>query len=302
MSRDDEFDFGNEDLFDDGEDDFPGFDEFGDEGEDEVDFDNLGDFSDNDDDFFGEEFDAAEERSGPNRTFVLLAAAMIFIFVIGLILVVFLVLSGDDGGPSDRDLTATQIVLENEGTLAAATEARIALAQTQAAEETEQMTMQAVQTLTQQAESENQTATAEAALTVTANFEASQTALAGLPPTLNPVQIVQTQQAEEATQTALAAVTEEPPEETQQVPQIGDVAATATAIALALGNQPTVQPTDAVGGQEGQPLPTRIPDTGLFDDISGGGADLGLLALIAFGLVGVIFGARSLRGTNNRKQ
>jgi hypothetical protein len=301
MSRDDDFDFDDESLFDeDGEDGFG----FGDE--DELNIDNIDDLSDFEgevsDDFFDEEFDAAEERGGPNRTFVLLAGAMIFIFVIGLILVVFLVLSGDDDGPSDRDLTATQIVLENEGTLAAATEARIALAQTQAAEETEQMTMQAAQTLTQQAEFENQTATAEVALAMTADFEATQTALAETPEGPNALELLQTQQAQEATQTALAAVTEEPPEETQQVPQIGDVAATATAIALALGDRPTVQPTDAVGGQEGQPLPTRIPDTGLFDDISGDGGDLGLLALVAFGLVGVIFGARSLRAANNRKQ
>jgi hypothetical protein len=41
-------------------------------------------------------------------------------------------------------------------------------------------------------------------------------------------------------------------------------------------------------------VPTRLPETGLFDDI-GGGNSFGVLALVALGLVGVIFGARRLR-------
>ena len=41
--------------------------------------------------------------------------------------------------------------------------------------------------------------------------------------------------------------------------------------------------------------PTALPDTGLFDDIAGGTGGLGALALMALGLVAVIFVSRRLR-------
>lgn len=49
------------------------------------------------------------------------------------------------------------------------------------------------------------------------------------------------------------------------------------------------------GGTSGE-----LPDTGLFDDV-GGTDSMALLALVAVGLVGVIFGARRLRTVSNRE-
>lgn len=46
---------------------------------------------------------------------------------------------------------------------------------------------------------------------------------------------------------------------------------------------------------------TALPDTGLFDDVVGGGSGgMGVLALAVFGLVGVIVVSRRLRSTNDR--
>lgn len=46
---------------------------------------------------------------------------------------------------------------------------------------------------------------------------------------------------------------------------------------------------------------TALPDTGLFDDVVGGGTNgVGVLALAVFGLVGVIIVSRRLRSTNDR--
>lgn len=74
-----------------------------------------------------------------------------------------------------------------------------------------------------------------------------------------------------------------------------DVRQTATALSQTLSPQtPLPVVTSSVGGTPVVIIPTRLPETGLFDDI-GGGNSFGVLALIALGLVGVIFGARRLR-------
>jgi len=70
---------------------------------------------------------------------------------------------------------------------------------------------------------------------------------------------------------------------------------TATALAQTLSPQTPVPSTPGTGGTPFL-IPTLLPETGLFDDITGAGAGgIGLLALIALGLVGVIVGARKLR-------
>ena len=60
-------------------------------------------------------------------------------------------------------------------------------------------------------------------------------------------------------------------------------------------------PTQEIGPTQGFPtvMPTALPDTGLFDDIAGGGRDgIGWLALAVIGLVGVIVVSRRLRSSN----
>jgi len=73
---------------------------------------------------------------------------------------------------------------------------------------------------------------------------------------------------------------------------------TATALAAPVtptGEAPVGLPTDGF-----VPLvPTALPDTGLFDDITGGGSGgLGVLGIALLGLVGVIIAARVMRNRN----
>jgi hypothetical protein len=61
-----------------------------------------------------------------------------------------------------------------------------------------------------------------------------------------------------------------------------------------------VTPTRETGVPGGVILPTAIPNTGMFDDISGGTASsFGMLVLAALGLVGVIFFSRRMRSQSN---
>src|SRR5262249_48710918 len=123
-----------------------------------------------------------------------------------------------------------------------------------------------------------------------------------LPPTFTPTppldetqiaaQAIQTQQAASLTQTAEFLLT--PPTPTQGVGAEG-VALTATALAQLL--QPPTPggiPTQEVL-TPGAPVPTALPQTGFFDDLAAGNANVGLVALMAFGLLGVILVSRRLR-------
>ena len=94
-----------------------------------------------------------------------------------------------------------------------------------------------------------------------------------------------------------------PPTATGQITPGGispdDVRLTATALSQTLSPSTpggvVEAGTPGIGGTQVVVLvPTRLPETGLFDDI-GGGNSFGVLALVALGLVGVIFGARRLR-------
>lgn len=106
--------------------------------------------------------------------------------------------------------------------------------------------------------------------------------------------------ATQAAATLFAAQTEaaeNPPTATGQVSPGGlspeDIRQTATALSQTLSPVTPVA-TEAIGGTPVIIVPTRLPETGLFDDIAGGNS-FGVLALVALGLVGVIFGARKLR-------
>lgn len=113
----------------------------------------------------------------------------------------------------------------------------------------------------------------------------------------------QTQAAANIAATEAALNESLPPTATGQITPGGispdDVRLTATALSQTLSpSTPSGVVEEGTPGIGGTPVvvlvPTRLPETGLFDDI-GGGNSFGVLALVALGLVGVIFGARRLR-------
>ncbi len=89
---------------------------------------------------------------------------------------------------------------------------------------------------------------------------------------------------------------------TPTAPPLSGINLTATAIAEAFqlltqqAPEVTVDPgiPATVGFPTLVPTPSTLPQTGLFDEMSSG-ANLGVLALMVLGLVGVVFGARYLR-------
>ena len=297
-NRDDEFDF-DDDLFGDDEDESGDEGVFGFDDDEEIDdIDSLGDFDDVDDDLL---LDDEEESSGPNRTFIVLALAMILLFIVGLA-VLFLALTRDTG-PSEFEMTEEAIIAFNN-----TQQAFLEMTQTQAP-------LDAIATQTQAAIDAEATEVAAVlatqaaeeilALTAAAEFDATQTAAAATP-TPNELAVLQTQQAENLTATAAALEMPEPEETPDVRPPVtgADAAMTATAIAeILLSVDATPTPEIAIGGPD-EPAPTAppvaLPDTGLFDDFSGN--QLGLLMLAFVGLVGVIFGARRLRSANHRRQ
>ena len=105
------------------------------------------------------------------------------------------------------------------------------------------------------------------------------------------------------TQTALALSSAFPP-----TSDIQSVAQTATALAIALGG---ATPTIDLGIGGGGDVPTQegvvttggqLPQTGFFDEVIGGGRNgVGIIIMMGFGLVGVIFISRRLRATANSK-
>ncbi len=87
---------------------------------------------------------------------------------------------------------------------------------------------------------------------------------------------------------------------TQGGSSIADVSLTATALAILLA--PDQSTPIGVPTQDfltpGVPNPTALPDTGFFDDLATGGGNVGMIALMAFGLAGVILVSRRLRTSN----
>ncbi len=243
-----------------------------------LDDDSPGEFGFEDQDMpeLEEDEPAGERRS--NRTFVILAAAMIVLFLIGLGVVLFLALQPT--GPTPIQQTATAIVLTNNAVAllidqTSTANAVLALTQTATAL-TPLPTATAIPT---------ETATPTILPTVDLTLEA-QTAIA-----------IQAQRDAEATQTALAVI---PP--TAEI-NADSVALTATALASLLapvnGGQGggIASPTsEAIGGPV-TAIPTALPDTGFFDELGTGSSNLGLLALLALGLVGVIAVSRTARAS-----
>ncbi|MCU0475075.1 MAG: hypothetical protein MUC99_03005 [Anaerolineae bacterium] len=288
-----------------------------------------------------EEDPAAQERRGPSRAFIVLAVIIILLFLVGLGGIIFL--ATRNTGPTERDLTATQIVQLNatqEAFLAAtntqsavnldATATAEILGQTATVEAVASSTAAAEFAQTQVAVEATQTAeaipteTPEPSITPTLDAAgeaiAAEQTFAALPPVAQITAQVQTQEAQaiiaQATAeagTAVALQTEaalQPPTATGAAgPSFGDVSdvlQTATALSLTLSPQTAVPATADPGSLGGTPfiVPTadggtggtggtggndRLPDTGLFDDVSGVG-NLGLLGLMALGLVGMALG------------
>lgn len=258
----------------------------------------------------------AEDRGG-NRTFIVLAILMILLFIGGLALIVFLVTR--DTGPTDAELTATQVVMLNM-----TVEAQLAQTQTRSAE---------ILFMTQTAEAWTDTPTPTSTPTPTPTEEREPTPTPS--PTLDATEQAATQFAINfaETATALAAIALL----TEQAPPTPDLTLTAQFLAAQATDTPTMQatsPLEAINqtataiaaafqtataqaaGPDVTPepqefptpeilpptpgfptiAPTALPETGLFDTIASGGSDgIGLLALAVVGLVGVIFISRRLR-------
>lgn len=290
---DDDFGFDDDDFsFDDDEGTTGATDEGFSFDDDEFDFggdDEEFDFGGEDDITFEE-----EERRGPSRTFIAIAAAMIVLFLLALgALVLFMF---NNQGPTDLELTATSIVATNNRIAQFGQEtatAAVFFAQTQTAQANLTATELARPTETptpSPSPSPTQTVTPDSteaaafAMQTQAAFELTATADA-----LNA--------SANMTATALASGPTSPP-----TVAINAVAQTATALAILL--QPTTgdsQQVIATPTIEGQPptLPTALPDTGLFDDLAAGGAgSLGGLVLAIVGLIGVIAISRRLRTVN----
>lgn len=275
--EDDDFNF---DDFGDEADDNGGTFDFGDEPED-IGLDDEQGFNFEEDMPLIEE--EGEEGGGPNRTFIIIAALMIGLFVIGLIVV--LVLVSRPQAPTPTQLTATFIVQQN-----ATVEAQLFATQTAAVIIAQQLTETAAVPPT------------DTPLPTDTPFP-TPTDTPTLDPTELAAQAFQTQTALELTQTAEFLLT--PP--TQEALGPSDVALTATALAILLA-----PPTPGQGGGEVTPtpegfvptpgvvVPTALPQTGFFDDLAAGGSNMGAFALMALGLLAVIVVSRRLRATDDK--
>ncbi|MBZ0292673.1 MAG: hypothetical protein K8L99_08955 [Anaerolineae bacterium] len=278
MSNRSDFEFDNDDEFEFDDDEF----QF--EDDDDIDFEGgLGDDFQDEDLAFDED---QEEGRGPSRTFIAIAGLMILLFIVALVALFFL----SNRGPSELDVTRTAIALINSTTIAQGLETE---------------TQQAFDRLTETQLAFEMTQTAQApTATPTSTLTPTETAT----PPLDATDIAATQIAIQAELDMTASAQPSPTREPSGTPppgvsDINAVAQTATALAGVL--QPPTEVADGQGGGVvatptgegfGEPLPTALPDTGLFDDLAaGGGGSLGLLALAIVGLAGVIFVSRRLR-------
>lgn len=312
MSRD-EFDF-DDDLFGDEDDLRGGFDDddseisFDDDFSDDADLE-IGDFDgldEIDEDFLMEE---SSGGGGPNRTFVLLAGAMIVMFVFGLIAVV--ILATRDTGPTPIEITRSFIETDNARQAAFLVQTQTQAPLDAAASETAQALLNAEATATAEF---NQTQQAFLIQTQTqAPLDQAATATQFV---LDATTTAQAEIFANATATAQAltpAETDEAPVGPSPTPPSGqqvsasDVAQTATALAAILQTPvqtgPEATPTREVGGVF-VPGTTgtggvSMPDTGLFDSVNSE-RGMGIALLAAAGLLGIIFGARRLRAMNNK--
>jgi cytoskeletal protein RodZ len=290
---------------------------FGDDSDDPMPGDDLpAGFGDDDEDMPVIEGDQ-EERRGGNRTFIILAALMILLFLCGLGLVLFLILRPTE--PTPFELTSTAIAEQNATTIAlgnlTATQNQIFLFETQTREAiTNTPSPSPTATFTPEPSA---TPTFDATILAATEF-AQQTQIAidaqatGAALTATAVaqqpeltrNAEQTRMALEAIQTANAAATQTADASVVLVPTeagLGSFQQTATAIAagfLTATAQAAGSPEEPTqeGGFGPIVRPTALPNTGLFDDVSTGGRDgIGILALAVVGLIGVIVVSRRLR-------
>lgn len=280
MSNRSDFEFDNDDDFEFDDNDFQ-FDN-----DDDIDFEGgLGDNLQDDDLVFDDE---QEDNRGPSRTFIAIAGLMILLFIVALVALFFL----SDRGISDLDVTRTAIAVINSTTIAQGLETE---------------TQQAFDRMTETQVSFEMTQTAQAP---TATPTATLTPPPTETPPLDATDAAATQLAIQAELDMTASAQPSPTREPTSTPESGvsdinSVAQTATALAGIL-QPPTVDPEGQGGGVVatptmeggfgGEPLPTALPDTGLFDDLAtGGSGSISLLALLVVGLAGVIFASRRLR-------
>jgi Bacterial SH3 domain len=300
---------------------------------------------------------------GPSRTFIVIAALMILLFVVGLGALGFFFIRGQ--GPSDAARTATaqsgtiiamNLTIVADTTLTA--EAALVFAGTQT-QEAIALTLTASDT-TPRARPNGASATAhssdnpssapvgalnqgEAATVVGVSNTGTGWYLVELPngatgwvngsevtitgdvgsipsisppiPTETPTSTLDpTELAAMAfqTETSLTLTAQAQPTIPTETPtsagiSIDAVQQTATRLAELLLSSPTVegQGGGLIGSPTAEggfgPLPTALPDTGLFDDMAAGGMNgIGMIALAIVGLVGVIFVSRRMRSSINK--
>lgn len=292
FNNDDDFDFDGDFDFDDNE-----FDD-----ESDIDFnDNFGgDFSDDfDDDLDFDDNEGDSENRGPSRAFIIIAALMVLLFVIGIGALIFVVTR--ETGPTPFEQTSVAIEATNEETIRLGQ-----MTETQSYFDGLTAT-QNVLNITATANAPTATPTATVTPSTTPSPTADSTEQALLQLTLDAAQ--QTADAE-------ALLTQQSfPTETPQGVSADAYAQTATALAGLLNNptadpgiggggfaSPTPEGWDGNGGQlptSFAPLPTALPDTGLFDDLAAGGGSTGLIMLAVAGLIGLIFFSRWMRNNTN---
>lgn len=312
----------NDDDFDFPDDDFDFNDLRGDTGDD-FDFDSgvddSGSYTFDDDDDLGEpsdfnfgdsdepDFDdlGEAEGGGPNRAFIFAAVGLIALVVGGLVLILLL----SNRGPTPEEIafnaSSTAIIETNDAVFALSTQTAQALIVEQTALP---LTETAVSIeLTNDAVASAQAATETAAFAATATQdEINRLATIDAQPTatntLSPDEIAATQTAEAPLVETEVAVGASP---TIEAPigtiNADNVALTATALFLTLQPQVVVPSPGSGGGGDfptREALPDVLPEGGLFDDFIGSSGGMGAVALMAFGLVGVIFVSRKLRSWN----
>jgi hypothetical protein len=257
-----------------------------------------------------------EEQSGGNRTFLILAGLMILLFLVGLGLVLFLALR--DTGPTPAQQTATAISLTNVAIAEFANETATAAAgilfATQTAEAYTDTPSPSPSPTTEPTVTPTPTLDATV-LAATQFIEATQTALAGAALSAQETATAIAQQSTlnaQSTEAALTAqanvgtpIAQGPTNTPAAPPPLSAINQTATAIAAqfltatAAADAGSAEATPTQDGFAPVVRPTALPQTGLFDDVVGGGRDgVGLLALAVVGLVGVIVIARRLRSTD----
>lgn len=283
LQDDDDFNFDDGDDFN--FDDKPNGDDF--KFDDEAPDIDLDDAKDTGFGFESDDMPELNEEGAPptrtNRTFIYIAAIMIILFLLGLVAV--LILATRPTGPTPLDMTRDAILTLNAQTLllgqqTATAAVQIAFDQTQTAS-----VPTATLTPIPPTRVPTETPTPE-------------------PPTLDAtaaaVSALQTQAADQATQTAAFLLITP----TVPAPDNNAVSLTATALAAILGSNPTAVDNGQGGGIASPtsesnigPVPTQLPTTGFFDDI-GAGSNVGLIALLALGLFGVIGVSRVVRAAN----